>query len=106
MPEVRGCSVMHHLTLDVCTGWDFSPIPADFTPIPALILIHPCKKFDPSTQAPAYFLSTKGGSNGHHSGNTFSYAAAAAICHQISASLQKWTGADLILTGSAVVENQ
>jgi len=28
---------------------------------------HPRKKFDPSSQAPAYFLSTKGGNNSHHS---------------------------------------
>ena len=39
-------------------GWDFSPVPT-----------HPHKKFDPSSQTAAYFLSTKGGKYDHHSGN-------------------------------------
>ena len=37
----------------------YPPIPADFTAVPALILVHPRKKLNPSPQAPAYFCQPK-----------------------------------------------
>ena len=58
----------------------YPPIPADFTAVPALILVHPRKKFNPSPQAPAYFLSTKGGNKSNHSGNTENTPQCSFIC--------------------------